>query len=84
MPTYEYKCDDCGFKFELFHSVSSKPELNCEKCNSKKIRSVITGGAGFILKGSGFYSTDYKKKEITCPKSNTCENASACPSAGEK
>jgi len=59
MPTYEYKCDECGHEFEAFQSIKEAPINICPICNSK-IHRVINGGAGLIFKGSGFYITDYK------------------------
>jgi putative FmdB family regulatory protein len=65
MPTYQYRCADCGHAFEAFQGIKEKPIEICPKCKGKTAR-VITGGAGFLLKGSGFYATDnpsssYKK-----------------------
>ncbi len=60
MPTYEYACTNCGHRFEAFQSISDKPLTRCPKCKGA-IRRVIHGGMGVIFKGSGFYTTDYKK-----------------------
>lgn len=62
MPTYDYQCQDCKHHFELFQSIKDKPVKFCPECGGRAKR-VISGGAGFIFKGSGFYETDYKKKE---------------------
>ena len=64
MPTYEYKCDKCGHHFELFQKMTDPPVKICPVCKGKVTR-LISGGAGFIFKGSGFYITDYKKKPET-------------------
>ena len=85
MPTYEYECQKCGHKFEVFQSITAEPLKKCPKCNGK-IRRLIGIGAGLIFKGSGFYDTDYRKKKgtekpkaspPTCPKfkegCNACE-----------
>ncbi len=61
MPTYEYECSKCGHKFEEFQKMSDKPVAPCPKCKGNGQR-LISGGAGFIFKGSGFYHTDYKNK----------------------
>jgi len=60
MPTYEYECESCGHKFDAFQSIKDNPLKICPICNSK-VHRVISGGAGLIFKGSGFYITDYKK-----------------------
>lgn len=61
MPTYEYECEKCGLLFEEFQSMSSAPLSQCKKdaCRGS-VHRLISKGAGFILKGSGFYSTDYR------------------------
>jgi putative FmdB family regulatory protein len=60
MPTYEYACDACGHKFEEFQSIKAAPIAVCPKCGKKKVKRLISAGAGFIFKGSGFYITDYR------------------------
>jgi len=58
MPTYEYKCDVCGYTFEKFQSMKDKAVKKCPKCDGK-VQRLIGGGAAVIFKGSGFYATDY-------------------------
>jgi putative FmdB family regulatory protein len=62
MPTYDYECTKCKHKFQLFQPITSKPRTRCPKCRSSAQR-LISGGGGIIFKGSGFYVTDYKRKE---------------------
>jgi len=62
MPTYEYQCDACGTKFEKFQSITSGAIKKCPKCGKKKVRRLISTGAGLIFKGSGFYITDYRSE----------------------
>lgn len=59
MPIYEYECEKCGGVFELIHAVTAPPPKNCETkgCKGKPRRMVSAGG--FILKGDGWYATDY-------------------------
>lgn len=59
MPTYEYKCNVCGYHFEKFESINSKPGAKCPVCGGAAKR-LISAGAGLIFKGSGFYATDYR------------------------
>ena len=66
MPTYEYLCSGCGSRFEVFQRITEEPVKSCPECRGLPQR-VISSGAGFLLKGSGFYITDnrsdsYKKK----------------------
>ena len=60
MPTYEYECRKCGHRFEKFQSITAEPVKTCPQCRGKVAR-LLSGGAGIIFKGSGFYQTDYKK-----------------------
>ena len=70
MPTYDYLCKECGYRFEHFQSMSSptlKTRPFCENCKKKNcnVERLISGGTGLIFKGSGFYLTDYKNKNVT-------------------
>jgi len=59
MPTYEYRCPNCGNDFELFQKMSEAPVAACPKCETPSQRR-LSGGAGLLFKGSGFYITDYR------------------------
>jgi len=61
MPLYEYECDACGHRFELIRKFSDPPVEVCPKCGGH-VRKLISAGA-FQLKGSGWYATDYAKKD---------------------
>lgn len=63
MPTYQYECDACGHSFEILQSMLDKKLKKCPECNKNKLYRLIGAGNGIIFKGSGFYETDYKKKE---------------------
>ncbi|MDD5108665.1 MAG: zinc ribbon domain-containing protein [Candidatus Omnitrophica bacterium] len=83
MPTYEYECLSCKHKFEILQSITAKPKTKCPECG-KKLKKLISGSAGFIFKGTGFYATDYKKAAkpskghvTACPKAS--EGCSGCP-----
>jgi putative FmdB family regulatory protein len=82
MPTYEYECTHCNKVFEVFQKITDAPLKNCPKCN-KKIKRLIGGGSGLIFKGSGFYSTDYRKQGKASQKSASCsqskDGCSGCP-----
>jgi len=59
MPTYEYECQTCGNRFEVFQSMTDEPRKRCPSCKGR-VQRVISGGAGLLFKGSGFYITDYR------------------------
>ncbi|MCD4831326.1 MAG: zinc ribbon domain-containing protein [Anaerohalosphaeraceae bacterium] len=78
MPTYEYKCDNCGFEMEKFQTMSAKPLRKCPECGRLKLKRLIGSGAAVIFKGSGFYETDYRsdsyvksQKSETTPKTDS-------------
>lgn len=62
MPTYEYRCRECGRDFEIFQRMSDRPGASCPDCGSAAER-LISGGAGFLFKGDGFYITDYRSDD---------------------
>ena len=68
MPTYEYECLTCGYKFEKFQSMTDKPLKKCPKCRHR-VKRLFGTGSGIIFKGSGFYATDYRKGK---PSAETC------------
>lgn len=69
MPTYEYECTVCGHTFEEFQAITDKPLAKCPKCGAP-VRRLISGGAGLIFKGSGFYVTDYKRPHLPQKREN--------------
>ena len=61
MPTYVYRCNECGHEFEEYQSIVDKPLDTCPVCKGK-VERIISGGAGFLFKGSGFYITDHRSE----------------------
>ncbi len=68
MPTYEYKCESCGYVFEKFQSIHDEPVKVCPKCGGP-VKKIFSSSYGVIFKGSGFYITDYKHKNSS-PSNN--------------
>lgn len=60
MPTYDYECDACDHKFELFQQMSEAVKKKCPECGKLKLRRLFGTGAAVVFKGSGFYETDYR------------------------
>jgi putative FmdB family regulatory protein len=59
MPIYEYKCSSCGHQQEYLQKVSDPQRTRCEACGQETLSKMVTA-AGFQLKGSGWYATDFK------------------------
>lgn len=76
MPTYEYQCDGCSHEFEQFQSMKDDPIKICPECKKKKVRRLLGSGAGIIFKGSGFYETDYKRKDSSSSSNGSNESGS--------
>lgn len=77
MPTYAYKCSKCGHMFENFQSIKDETVPDCPKCGGKA-KKIVSGGTGFILKGSGFYVNDYGKKSSCCSVGKSCATPKKC------
>ncbi len=58
MPTYDYRCSNCGHELEAFQAMSEDPLTDCPNCGTPKLRRLISGGTGVIFRGGGFYVTD--------------------------
>ncbi|MCQ9208843.1 MAG: zinc ribbon domain-containing protein [Omnitrophica bacterium] len=80
MPTYEYKCKKCKHKFDAFQQITAKPLKSCPECKGPVYR-LISSGAGFIFKGSGFYTTDYRSKEYKEKQSQETKAKGPCPAS---
>ncbi len=59
MPMYRYVCENCGSEKVVLHGMDEKPTVICDNCGSVMKKTI--GRVGIIFKGSGFYSTDYRK-----------------------
>ena len=59
MPIYEYRCDDCGFEKDALQKMSDPPLVDCPQCGKPALRKLVSA-AGFQLKGSGWYATDFR------------------------
>src|SRR5687767_13085140 len=77
MPTYDYRCNDCGHEFEEFQSIKADALKTCPKCQKETLERLIGPGAALIFKGSGFYLTDYRSEGYR--KSAKAEKESSAP-----
>lgn len=84
MPTYDYQCSE-GHRFELFQRISDEPLAKCPECGARAQR-VISGGAGFLFRGDGFYITDYRsedyRKKASAEQGGAGEGKGAAKSGG--
>lgn len=60
MPLYQYRCSNCNAELEIQQRISEPALTACPNCETDGLKRVIGAGGGFILKGTGFYATDYK------------------------
>ena len=87
MPIREYKCKDCGNYIEVIQGINEKPLEKCEKCGGKLEK--LISNSSFVLKGSGWYKTDYsssggggKAKKSKEESKATAAPAPSCSCAG--
>jgi putative FmdB family regulatory protein len=81
MPIYEYRCGSCGFEKEYLQKVNDAPIAACPACGSDAYAKLISA-AGFQLKGSGWYATDFKNGGKPKSKPDAETSAAAKSDAG--
>ncbi len=77
MPIYEYQCQSCNHSMEALQKLSDEPLVDCPECGQTSLKKKISA-AGFRLKGSGWYETDFKKSN----QKNIAGERSGSPAAG--
>ncbi len=77
MPTYHYSCEKCGYEFEIVQRITDPTHKRCPRCRGNIYR--VIHPVGHILKGSGFYRTDYRSEDF-----KNREKADNTPSGKEK
>jgi len=86
MPIYEYQCQSCGHEHEALQKLSAEPLVICPACSKPELMKKISA-AGFRLKGSGWYETDFKsgaKKNVAGEAgcSTSASSSGSCPDGG--
>ena len=87
MPTYQYRCKNCGNELEIVQKMSDASLTICPKCETESFERVISASGGFVLKGSGFYKNDYGSgkpaatEAAPSPCSTGACSAGSCPMA---
>ena len=91
MPTYEYVCAKCGHEFEKFQSIAAQEVTQCPEdvCGQKKwgrgaVKRKMSGGAGLLFKGSGFYITDYRSEGYKSAAKKDSESSKPAASSDTK
>jgi putative FmdB family regulatory protein len=79
MPTYVYRCRDCEIRTEVFQKITEDPLTNCESCGGSVAR--VLQPVGIVFKGSGFYTTDYKRSENSSGTSPATTDGKSADSA---
>ncbi len=79
MPTYEYECDNCGRVFEVRQRISEPPLATCDACGGAVHR--LLSSTPFILKGEGWYVTDYPSESRKKAREAEKKSDSATPAA---
>ena len=82
MPIYEYRCGSCGHQQEFLQKVSDAPQTVCPRCGEASLAKMLTA-AGFHLKGSGWYATDFRNKGTAPAKTPDGAKPDAKPSEGK-
>src|SRR6266536_2225121 len=80
MPIYEYRCDSCGHEYEAMQKFSDPVLTDCPSCGKSALKKLVSA-AGFQLKGSGWYATDFKGGKKS-EKSEKSESGSSNDSSG--
>ena len=80
MPIYEYRCETCGHQEEFLQKVSEPPLTECPACRRSTFSKLLSA-AGFQLKGSGWYATDFRNKGTKAPEKKPDAKAEAKPEA---
>jgi len=83
MPIYEYRCANCGFQKEYLQKLSDAPLTDCPECGKAALSKMVTA-AGFHLKGSGWYVTDFKNGAKAKPAEKVETKADDKPAAKEE
>jgi len=82
MPIYEYRCGSCGFQKEYLQKVSDPVLTTCPECGKDTFSKMLTA-AGFQLKGSGWYVTDFKNNGSGAKSSNANSGGGESKSDGD-
>ncbi|MFZ5865146.1 MAG: FmdB family zinc ribbon protein [Thermodesulfobacteriota bacterium] len=78
MPIYEYCCQSCGCEFEEWQKITDQPLDKCKRCGGKASR--LISRSSFVLKGTGWYVTDYGRKDCGGGRAESKSHGTSCSS----
>ena len=78
MPIYAYRCEECGFAKDVLQKVSDAPLTDCPSCGKSTFKKQLTA-AGFQLKGTGWYVTDFRNNGSAPSTSTSTSTSSSTP-----
>lgn len=82
MVSYRYSCEKCGYEFDCDQRITDPPRKRCPKCRGGVYR--VIHPVGHILKGSGFYTTDYRPKDFARKEKEESASAGSSPEHDSK
>ncbi len=80
MPIYAYQCESCGHAKDVLQKISADPLTTCPACGAESFNKQLTA-AGFQLKGTGWYNTDFRNGSAPAPAAAAAAPAEAAPAA---
>ncbi len=83
MPIYEYQCQQCAHQCEFLQKFSDEPKTHCPNCNNETLKKKISA-AGFQLKGSGWYVTDFRGDNRKQPNEKNDKSEAKTTTTSEK
>ncbi|WP_422017439.1 FmdB family zinc ribbon protein [Roseateles sp.] len=83
MPIYAYRCSACGHAKDVLQKLSDAPLTTCPACSAESFSKQVTA-AGFQLKGSGWYATDFKGGSAAAPAAAAAADSAAAPAEAPK
>ncbi|HEX2530481.1 MAG TPA: FmdB family zinc ribbon protein [Burkholderiaceae bacterium] len=81
MPIYAYRCDSCGFTKDVLQKISDAQLTDCPSCGKSAFKKQLTA-AGFQLKGSGWYATDFRGSSSAAASASASASDTSCCSGG--
>ena len=84
MPFYEYRCDACAFQDSFLESMNASAQKTCPECGKRRAFKRLISAAGFQLKGSGWYVTDFRDNDKKKPSEKKTEAATDSATSADK